>query len=100
MLYVLGLNKNILSVFALDSKGMRFGFFNGQVLMWPKGNTIHDAPMIGEEERGLYKLKGQPEQWYERLAHEHYKELPMTSIGVSRLVEIQENNEGFFKGCS
>ena len=30
-----------------------------QVLMWPKGKTIDDATMIGEEDGGLYKLKGQ-----------------------------------------
>ena len=47
--------------------------------MWPKGKTIDDAVVIGEQEGGLYKLKGQPEQtlvhdlvepnelWYRRL---------------------------------
>ena len=45
--------------------------------------------MIGEEDRCLYKLKGQPEQemvhesiepselWHRRLAHVHYRELSM-----------------------
>ena len=67
VLYVLGLKKNILSISVLDAKGMRVSFANGQVLMWPKGKTIDDATMIGEEYGGLYKLKGQPEQ---ALAHE------------------------------
>ena len=52
--------------------------------MWPKGKTIEDATMIGEEDIGLYKLKGQLEQalvhesiepselWHRRLAHVHY----------------------------
>ena len=40
VLYVLGLEKNLLSIFALDAKGMRVAFIDGQVLMWPKGNTI------------------------------------------------------------
>ena len=35
--------------------------------MWPKGKTIDDATVIGEQEGGLYKLKGQPEQ---TLAHD------------------------------
>ena len=30
--------------------------------MWPKGKTIGDAVVIGEQEGGLYKLKGHLEQ--------------------------------------
>ena len=55
--------------------------------MWPRGKTIDDATIIGEQEGGLYKLKGQPEQslvhdsiepnelWHKRLAHVHYRTL-------------------------
>ena len=39
VLFILGLKKNLLSIFALDSKGMRVAFVDGQVLMWPKGKT-------------------------------------------------------------
>ena len=60
VLYVPGLKKNILSISTLDEKGMRVGFFVGKVLMWPKGKTIDDATVIGEQDGGLYKLKGQP----------------------------------------
>ena len=57
--------------------------------MWPRGKTIEDAIMIGEEDNGLYKLKGQPEQalvhesiepseiWFQNLSHVNYRELPM-----------------------
>ena len=62
VLFVLGLKKNLLSISALDAKGMRVAFVDGQVLMWPKGNIVDDATVIGEQEGGLYKLKGQPEQ--------------------------------------
>ena len=62
VLYVPRLKKNLLSISALDAKGLRVAFVDGQVLMWPKGKTIDDATMIGEQEGGLYKLKGQPEQ--------------------------------------
>ena len=55
------MKKNVLSIFALDAKGMRVAFFDGQFLMWPKGKTIDDATVIGEEDRGLYNIKGQPE---------------------------------------
>ena len=50
VLYVPGLKKNLLSISALDAKGMIVAFFDGQVLMWPKGNTIDDATVIGELE--------------------------------------------------
>ena len=61
------MRKNILSTSALDAKGIRVSFFDGQVLMCPIGNTIKDATVIGEEDGGLYKLKGQSEQ---ALVHE------------------------------
>ena len=61
ILFVLGLKKNLLSISALYAKDMRVAFVYGQVLMWPKGKTIDDAVVIGEQEEGLYKLKGQPE---------------------------------------
>ena len=62
VLFVLGLNKNLISISALDAKGMRVSFIDGQVLMRPKGKTIDDAVVIGEQEGGLYKLKSHPEQ--------------------------------------
>ena len=60
VLYVPGLKKNLLSISALDAKGTRVAFVDGQVLMWCRGNTIEDAIVIQEEDGGLYKLKGQP----------------------------------------
>ena len=59
--------------------------------MWLKGKTIDDATVIGEQEGGLYKLKGQLEHalvhdfmelgelWHRRLAHVHYRALPIAS---------------------
>ena len=100
VLYVPGLKKNIFTIYALDAKGMRVAFVDGQVLMWPKGKTIDDATVIGEQERGLYKLKGQPEQelvheliepselWHQRIAHVHYKALPIARKVVLGLPEI------------
>ena len=86
----MGLNKNLLSIFALDAKGIRVAFVDGRVLMWPKGKTIYYAIVIGEKEGGLYKLKGQPEKalvhdsiepselWHIRLAHVYYRDLLQT----------------------
>ena len=41
---------------------MRVAFVDGQVLIWPKGKYFDDVIVIGEQEGGLYKLKGQPKQ--------------------------------------
>ena len=91
VLYVLGLRKNILSIYALDAKGIRVSFGDGQVLMCPRGKTIEDSRVIGEEDKGLYKLKGQSKQalvhesiepselWHRRLTHVHYRALQMES---------------------
>ena len=58
VLFVSGIKKNLLSISALDTKGMRVAFVDGQVLMWQKGKSFDDAVVIGEQEGGLYKLKG------------------------------------------
>ena len=83
VLFVPGLKKNLLSISTLDAKGMRVASIDGQVIMWPKGKTIDDAIVIGEQEGGLYKLKGHPEQalvhdivepselWHRMLSHVH-----------------------------
>ena len=80
--------------------------------MWPKGNTIDDAVVIGEQEGGLYKLKGHPKQalvhdtiepnelWHRRLVHVHYIALPLASKAVEGLPEIQAKHEGVCKGCA
>ena len=58
LLYVLGFNKNLISITKIDKKGYRVAFIDGQVPMWPKGKSIEDLVVIGEEVGGLYKLKG------------------------------------------
>ena len=60
-MYVPGLKKNLLSISALDKKGFKVAFIDGQVLMCPKGKKIKDVVVIGEEEGGMYKLKGHSE---------------------------------------
>ena len=55
VLFVPRLKNNILSISTLDVKGMRVAFVDGEVLMWPKGNTIDDVVVIGEQEGGIYK---------------------------------------------
>ena len=62
--------------------------------------TIDDAVVIGEQEGGLYKLKGQLEKalvhesvepnelWHRRLEHLHYRELSLASKFVEGILEI------------
>ena len=54
VLYVPGLNKNLISIFALDAKGIRVAFVDSQVLMCPRWKKLEYATLIGEENRGLY----------------------------------------------
>ena len=80
---------------------MRIAFIDGQVIMWLKGKTIDDVVVIGEQEGGLHKLKGYPEQalihdtvepneiWHRRLAHVHYRALPIASKAIEGLPEFQ-----------
>ena len=95
VLYVQGLQKNILLILALDKKGFRVAFIDGQVLMWSRWKTLDDAAMIGVEEGGLYKLKGHSdsamvhdivnpsELWHRIFAHLHYKALLIVSKMVT-----------------
>ena len=57
-------------------------------------------------------MKGQPEQalvhdsvepnelWHRRIAHVHYRSLPMARKAVLGLPEIREKHEGICKGCT
>ena len=62
VLFVPGLKKKLLSISTLEAKGIMVAFVDGQFLMWPNGKSIDDTFVIGEQEGGLYKLKGQPKQ--------------------------------------
>ena len=80
--------------------------------MYPRGKKIDDGIIIGEQEGGLYKLKGQVEQalvhdsikpneiWHKKLAHVHYRALPIANKVVSSLPEFQTKHEGTCKGCA
>jgi hypothetical protein len=79
---------------------------------WSKGKSFNDVIVIGVQEGGLYILKGHLkttlvhdtvnpcELWHKRLAHLHYKELPIMSKMVIGLPEIQVDQEGICKGCA
>jgi hypothetical protein len=49
VLYVPGLTKNILYISALEKKGFRVSFIDGEVIMWAKGENLNEAIIIGSE---------------------------------------------------
>jgi transposase InsO family protein len=112
VLYVPGLTKNLLSISALEKKGFRVDFIDGEVLMWAKGETLNEAIIIGSEENGLYKLKGHSEAamthaienscelWHRRLTHINYKALPYICKVVTGLLELKVDHEGVCNGCA
>jgi hypothetical protein len=112
VLYVPGLTKNLLSISALEKKGFRVAFIDGEVLMWAKGETLNEAIIIGSEENGLYKLKGHSEAamihgienscelWHRKLAHINYKALPYICKAVTGLLELKGDHEGVCNGCA
>ena len=74
--------------------------------MWSKGNTLEDVVVIGEEEGGLYKIKGHletslvhettslSELWHRRLSHINYKALPCVRKVVTRVPYLNIYHEG------
>jgi hypothetical protein len=112
VLYVPGLKKNLLSISSLEKKGFRVPFIDGEVLMWAKGETLNEAIIIGNEENGLYKLKGHSEAamthaienscelWHRRLAHINYKALPYICKAVTGLPELKGDHKGVCNGCA
>jgi hypothetical protein len=112
VLYVPGLTKNLLSISALQKKGFRVAFIDGEVLMWAKAETLNEAIIIGSEENALYKLKGHSkatmthaienscELWHRRLAHINYKALPYICKAVTGLPELKVDHEGVCNGCA
>ena len=53
VMFIPGLKKDLLSIYALDANGIRVTFVDIQVHMWPKRRTIDDAVVIGEKEGGI-----------------------------------------------
>ena len=56
VLYINGLEKNLVSISCLEDKGNRIAFVDGKVLSWPRDSNIENARVIGTREGRLYKL--------------------------------------------
>ena len=53
VMYVPRLKKNLIPISALDKKGFKVAFVNGEVLMWTKGKTIDDVVVIELKEDSI-----------------------------------------------
>ena len=111
ILYVPGLQKNLLSISCLEDKGDIVSFFDGKVLVWRKYSSIDKARVIGVHEGCLYRVITPPPQslvhmeinpielWNRRYGHLHYKLFPTLNQLVHGIPDIKEDREGVCKGC-
>jgi hypothetical protein len=88
VLYVPGLEKNLVSIYCLEDKGNIIAFVDGKVLSWPRDSSIENARVIGTRERNLYRLLEQNDEalvhnevnpnelLHRRYAHINYQALP------------------------
>jgi hypothetical protein len=112
VLYVLGLENNLVSISFLEDKGNRIAFVDGKVLSWHKESSIENARVIESHEGNLYRLLEQSEEalvhdevnpnelWHIMYAHINYQALPFLKIMVEGIPELQSTHEGICKGCS
>jgi hypothetical protein len=112
VLYVPGMKRNLVSIYALEDKGYKVTFSEGRVLARHKDSHINSVKVIGVRKSSLYRLTIRPVQallhdiinlselWHGRLAHIHYRALPALGKMVTGLPEIQIQDKGVCKGCT
>jgi hypothetical protein len=112
VLYVLGLEKNLVSISFLEYKGNIIVFVDGKVLSWHKDSNIENARVIGSCEGNMYRLLEQNEEalvhdevnpnelWHRRYTHINYQALPFLKNMVEGIPELQSTHEGICKGCA
>ena len=81
MLYVLDLKKNMVSIFAMEDKGLKVTFIDGKVHVWKR--NPRDAFTLRFRDKGHYQVGGSPlgemtcdtslqsELWHQRFAYLH-----------------------------
>jgi transposase InsO family protein len=112
VLYVPGLEKNLVSISCLEDKGNRIAFVDGKVLSWHKDSSIENARVIRSREGNLYRLLEQNEEalihdevnpnelWHRRYAHINYQALHFLRKMVEGIPELQSTHERICKGCA
>jgi hypothetical protein len=112
VLYVPGLEKNLVLIAFLEDKGNIIDFVDGKVLSWHKDSKIENARVIGSREGNMYRLLEQNEEvivhnevnhnelWHRRYAHINYQALPFLRRMVEGIPELKSTHEGICKGCA
>jgi hypothetical protein len=112
VLYVPGLENNLVSISCLEYKGNRIASMDGKVLSWYKDSSIKNARVIGNNKGNLYRLLEQNEEalvhnkvnpnelWHIRYTHINYQALPFLKMMVEGIPELQPTHEGIYKGCA
>ena len=107
-MYVPSLKNNLVSIYALEDKGMKVFFINGKVLTWPLISIMRESFTLRSGCEGIYQVNGKPihalvhdtyfqcELWHKIFAHLHYKALPHVRKMFSGMLEIRMDHEGFF----
>eukprot|EP00253_Pinus_taeda_P015659 PITA_15659 len=104
VLYVPDLNKNLVSISAMEKKGFKVSFIDGKVCIWQR--NPRDAFALGFRVECLYQVVGSPlgpmtcdtslqsELWHHRIAHLHFKALPDARKMVPGMPEFNLHHEG------
>jgi hypothetical protein len=112
VLYILGLENNLVSISCLEDKGNRIAFVDGAVLSWSRDSRIENDRVVGTREGRLYKLiehndealvhgEANPsELWHRRYDHINYKLLPFLKKMVKGIPELQYTHKGICRGCA
>jgi hypothetical protein len=112
VLYVPGLEKNLVSISCIEDKGNLIASMDGKLLSWHKDSTIENARVIGSCEGNLYRLLEQNEEalihdevnpnelWHRRYAHINYQELTFLRRMVEGIPELICTHKGICKGCA
>jgi hypothetical protein len=94
VLYVPGLENNIVSISCLEDRGNTIAFIDEKLLSWHKDSSIEDARVIGRREGNIYRLLEQNEEalvhdevspnelWHRRYTHINYEILDLIHSDV------------------
>jgi hypothetical protein len=112
VLYVLGMKRNLVSIYSLEDKGYKVTFSKGKFLAWHKDSHMNSSRVIGFRENNLYMLNFQPFQamlhdtinlseiWNRIISHIHYRSLPVLGKMLTCLPEIQVQHNGVCRDCA
>jgi hypothetical protein len=112
VLFVLGLTKNLLSVFVMEDKGFAIEFKNQQVLIRPKESSLESTQVIRFREGNLYRLQGEPTRalvhntnnlcklWHKRMGPLHHRTLLILMEIVTDLPDFSVEQQGVCTGCT